>query len=193
VEHTNKNILFIDNFDSFTYNLVHYCEALNASVHVVRNNEIPWEEVLNYDAVVLSPGPGLPEESGDLMKFIATFWEQIPMLGICLGCQAMALNDGGKLKNLNQVLHGVSSEVEQLNASVLFEELPKKFEVGHYHSWVIDNDFLPSSFIVTARNTHGLVMGIQHKVLPLMAVQFHPESVLTEDGMDMMRNWINSI
>jgi anthranilate synthase component 2 len=193
VEHTSKNILFIDNFDSFTYNLVHYCEALNAHVHVVRNNEIPWEEVLTYDAVVLSPGPGLPEESGDLMKFIVTFWERIPMLGICLGCQALALHDGGKLKNLNQVLHGISSEVEQINNAVLFEGLPKKFEVGHYHSWVIDNEFLPPSFYVTARKSDGLVMAIQHKALPLMAVQFHPESVLTKEGMHMMQNWINSI
>ena len=193
MEHTNKNILFIDNFDSFTYNLVHYCEALNAKVRVVRNNEIPWEEVLNYDAVVLSPGPGLPGESGDLMKFIATFWEQIPMLGICLGCQAMALHDGGRLKNLDHVLHGISSQVNQEASSILFNGLPTKFEVGHYHSWVIDNEFLPSSFEVTARNNEGLVMAIQHKVLPLMAVQFHPESVLTKDGMSMMKNWINSI
>jgi anthranilate synthase component 2 len=172
---------------------VHYCEALNATVRVVRNNEIPWNEVENYDAVVLSPGPGLPEESGDLMKFIATFWEQIPILGICLGCQAMALHEGGKLKNLDQVLHGVSSEVQKVGVSVLFAGLPNQFEVGHYHSWVIDNDFLPTSFEVIARNTSGLVMAIQHKVLPLMAVQFHPESVLTKDGMHMMRNWIHSI
>jgi len=172
---------------------VHYCEALNATVRVVRNNEIPWEEVLNYDAVVLSPGPGLPEESGDLMKFIATFWEQIPMLGICLGCQAMALHVGGRLKNLEDVLHGISSQVNQEASSILFNGLPTKFEVGHYHSWVIDNEFLPSSFEVTARNSSGFVMAIQHKVLPLMAVQFHPESVLTKDGMSMMKNWINSI
>jgi len=172
---------------------VHYCEALNATVRVVRNNEIPWNEVENYDAVVLSPGPGLPEESGDLMKFIATFWEQIPILGICLGCQAMALHEGGKLKNLDQVLHGVSSEVQKVGVSVLFAGLPNQFEVGHYHSGGIDNDFLPTSFEVTARNTSGLVMAIQHKVLPLMAVQFHPESVLTKDGMHMMRNWIHSI
>ena len=193
MEQPNKNILFIDNFDSFTYNLVHYCEALNATVRVVRNNEIPWEEVLNYDAVVLSPGPGLPEESGDLMKFIEIFWERIPMLGICLGCQAMALHDGGRLKNLDDVLHGISSQVNQEASSILFIGLPTKFEVGHYHSWVIDNEFLPSSFKVTARNNEGLVMAIQHKVLPLMAVQFHPESVLTKDGMSMMKNWINSI
>jgi len=193
VEHTNKNILFIDNFDSFTYNLVHYCEALNSRVRVVRNNEIPWDEVLNFDAVVLSPGPGLPEESGDLMKFIAMFWEQIPMLGICLGCQAMALHDGGRLKNLDQVLHGISTEVEQLAPSILFNGLPSKFEVGHYHSWVVDNEFLPTSFEVTARNSEGLIMAIQHKVLPLMAVQFHPESVLTKGGMQMMKNWIHSI
>jgi len=193
VEQTSKNILFIDNFDSFTYNLVHYCEALNAVVRVVRNNEIPWEEVLNYDAVVLSPGPGLPQDSGDLMKFIGDFWNRIPMLGICLGCQAMALHDEGRLKNLDQVLHGTSSHVQQMQPSVLFAGLPEKFEVGHYHSWVIDNDFLPPSFEVTARNTSGLVMAIQHKVLPLMAVQFHPESVLTKDGMHMMRNWIHSI
>ena len=193
MEHTNKNILFIDNFDSFTYNLVHYCEALNSTVRVVRNNEIPWEEVMNYDAVVLSPGPGLPEESGDLMKFIAMFWEQIPMLGICLGCQAMALHDEGKLKNLDHVLHGVSSEVQKIGESVLFAGLPIQFEVGHYHSWVIDNEFLPNSFEVTARNINGWVMAIQHKSLPLMAVQFHPESVLTKEGMDMMKNWIHSI
>jgi anthranilate synthase component 2 len=172
---------------------VHYCEALNAKVRVVRNNEIPWDEVLNYDAVVLSPGPGLPEESGDLMKFIAMFWERIPMLGICLGCQAMALHDGGKLKNLDQVLHGISTEVQQENPSILFNGLPNKFEVGHYHSWVVDNEFLPSSFFVTARNSEGLVMAIQHNVLPLMAVQFHPESVLTKEGMQMMKNWIHSI
>lgn len=193
MEQPNKNILFIDNFDSFTFNLVHYCEALGAQVRVVRNNEIPWNEVLNYDAIVLSPGPGLPEESGDLMKFISEFWNRIPMLGICLGCQAMALHDGGKLKNLDQVLHGTSTSVNQIQTSVLFEGLPQEFEVGHYHSWIVNNDFLPTSFDVTARNINGWVMGIQHKVLPLMAVQFHPESVLTKEGMQMMRNWINSI
>jgi anthranilate synthase component 2 len=172
---------------------VHYCEALGANVCVVRNNEIPWNEVLNYDAVVLSPGPGLPEESGDLMKFISEYWNRIPMLGICLGCQAMALYDGGKLKNLDQVLHGTSTSVNQIQPSVFFEGLPQEFEVGHYHSWIVDNEFLPISFEVTARNISGWVMAIQHKVLPLMAVQFHPESVLTKEGMQMMRNWINSI
>lgn len=193
MEQPNKRILFIDNFDSFTFNLVHYCEALGATVRVVRNNEIPWDEVMSYHAVVLSPGPGLPEESGDLMKFISEYWDRIPMLGICLGCQALALHDGGKLKNLEHVLHGTSSPVKQISASVLFKELPPEFEVGHYHSWVVDEHSLSGSFEVTAKNSEGLVMAIQHKVLPLMAVQFHPESVLTRDGMQMMKNWINSI
>lgn len=193
MEPTSKNILFIDNFDSFTYNVVHYCEALNAKVTVVRNNEIPWSSVMNFNGVVLSPGPGLPEESGYLMAFISTFWNKIPMLGICLGLQAMAIHDEAKLKNLDEVLHGVSTTIRTVGSATLFAGLPEHFSVGHYHSWAVDSEHLPKSFRVTARNSDQLIMAIQHNELPLMAVQFHPESVLTEYGMEMLKNWINSI
>ena len=189
----NLNILFIDNFDSFTFNLVHYCEAFDAQVHVVRNNEIPFDEVTNYDGVLLSPGPGLPGESGDLMMFIHQFKNTMSIFGVCLGMQALAESSGAQLKNLSRVLHGVQGTAVRENDSLVLNGIPNEFYVGHYHSWVVDEASLSDEWIVTSRSKDKEVMSIEHRFLRLNAVQFHPESILTPDGKTMINNWLNSL
>lgn len=189
----NLNILFIDNFDSFTYNLVHYCEAFDVQIKVVRNDEIPFADIEKYDGILLSPGPGLPVESGELMKLIQEWKNKIPMLGVCLGMQALAESFGGRLKNLDQVLHGVQGIAVRENDSKLLEGISAEFQVGHYHSWVVEEASLNNEWVVTSRSTFNEVMSIEHRVLPLMAVQFHPESILTPDGKRMIENWLKSL
>lgn len=189
----NLNILFIDNFDSFTFNLVHYCEAFDARVHVVRNDEIPFDEVMNYNGVLLSPGPGLPNESGDLMKFIDQFKNTMPIFGVCLGMQALAESSGAQLKNLSRVLHGVQGTAFRENDSLMLNGISNEFYVGHYHSWVVDEASLSDEWIVTSRSQDKEVMSMEHRFLRLNAVQFHPESILTPDGKTMIKNWLNSL
>jgi anthranilate synthase component II len=189
----NLNILFIDNFDSFTFNLVHYCEAFDAQVHVVRNDEIPFDEVMNYDGVLLSPGPGLPSESGELMKLIEQVKNTMPILGVCLGMQALAESSGARLKNLDRVLHGLQGTALRENNSMLLDGISNEFHVGHYHSWVVDETSLSDEWIVTSRSKDKEVMSMEHRFLRLNAVQFHPESILTPDGKTMIKNWLNSL
>jgi len=189
----NLNILFIDNFDSFTYNLVHYVEAFDAQVTVVRNDEIPFNDIQKFNGVLLSPGPGLPAESGELMRFIELWKNKMPMLGVCLGMQALAESCDAGLKNLDQVLHGVQGLAVRVNDSKLLEGIPEQFHVGHYHSWVVEEASLNSDWVVTSRSTSNEVMSMEHRVLPLMAVQFHPESILTPDGKKMIENWLKSL
>lgn len=159
------------------------------SVH--RNDKITVVQAMHYDAIVLSPGPGLPAEAGIMMELIAAAQDSKPILGVCLGLQAVVEHFGGSLKNLGKVIHGTASLCHALEPSVLFENIASPFEVGHYHSWVAD--IVPQELIVTARNTDELVMGIKHRSLPIEAVQFHPESVLTPMGKQMIKNWIDSI
>ena len=185
-------ILLLDNYDSFTYNLVHYLEMNeDVSVDVVRNDFMDMALPSKYDRIVLSPGPGLPAEAGILMDVIRHYAGKKPMLGVCLGLQAMAEVYGGKLKNLDQVLHGVSRKVIVTDTDeAIFKGLPVSFGGGRYHSWVADKDTLPSCFRVTAVDEQEQVMAIRHKEFDLCGVQFHPESVLTEYGTQMIANWL---
>lgn len=185
-----KKILVIDNYDSFVYNLVHYLEDLNCQVTVKRNDELYLEEAEEYDKILLSPGPGIPDEAGLLKEIIKTYGHSKPMLGVCLGQQAIAEVFGGKLINLNKVYHGVATSIEVIEEdSVLFKDLPKKLDVGRYHSWVVEQ--LPDALIPTSYDENGQIMSIKHRDFPVFAVQFHPESVLTPLGKKILENWVN--
>ena len=184
-------VLLIDNYDSFTYNLVHYLEQLNAEVIVVRNDESYDAEITWCDRVVISPGPGLPKQSGQLMAMLKLAVEQKPILGVCLGLQAIVEYFGGMLKNLNEVHHGQQSELEIIDLKdPLFSGIPQKSKIAHYHSWVADRQQLPACLIETSRSLGDEIMSIRHSQLPIWAVQFHPESILSEHGLQLMKNWL---
>ncbi len=188
------SILVIDNYDSFTYNLVHAIKKLSGlQVDVFRNDEIPLEEIEKYDKIVLSPGPGIPEEAGLLLDIIKKYGPTKSILGVCLGHQAIGEAFGGKLHNMNRVLHGIATPVELTsNRSVLFEGLPDTFEVGRYHSWIVQKEELPDCFEVTSYDRDGLIMSMKHKEFDAEGVQFHPESVLTPLGEKIIANWLKS-
>lgn len=183
------NILVIDNYDSFTFNLVHYLEELDCTVTVKRNDQFALEEVAGYDKIVLSPGPGIPDEAGLLKATIEAYASRIPMLGVCLGHQAIAEVFGGSLTNLSTVFHGVASQMTIIQDDALFAGLPSSFDVGRYHSWVV-NKPLPEGFILLAEEENGQVMAFKHETHPIYGVQFHPESVLTPDGKQLLKNWV---
>ena len=185
-------ILVLDNYDSFTYNLVHYLEEiLNDSVDVYRNDEISLEDVNLYDKIVLSPGPGVPDEAGIMKELIKMYGPKKPILGVCLGCQAIGEDFGGSISNMNKVYHGVATPVTLTNTNdYLYNGLPKTFKAGRYHSWVVNTADLPTDLEVTCVDEAGLVMGIQHKKYDVRGVQFHPESILTEHGKEMIKNWV---
>ena len=184
------NILVIDNYDSFTFNLVHYLEELNCKVTVKRNDQFDMDEVATFDKIVLSPGPGIPDEAGLLKPVIEKYAKTIPMLGVCLGHQAIAEVFGGTLTNLSTVFHGVSSSMTVLQNDPLFADLPKSLEVGRYHSWVVDKP-LPEGFTILAEEENGQVMAFKHENYALYGVQFHPESVLTPQGKKLLKNWVS--
>ena len=187
-----KKILAIDNYDSFTYNLVHYITKLT-DIHpdVFRNDEIEPEDVARYDKILLSPGPGIPDEAGICLDVIRKFGPEKSILGICLGHQAIGQAFGGKLINLRQVYHGIASPVTLTDLTdPLFQGLPASITAGRYHSWVVTREDLPACFTITCEDEQGIIMGISHKQYDIRGLQFHPESVLTEYGYDIMRNWI---
>jgi len=186
------SILVIDNYDSFTYNLVHAIKKITGSnVDVFRNDEIGLEEIEKYDKIVLSPGPGLPEEAGLLLDIIKTYAPEKSMLGVCLGHQAIGEAFGGKLRNMNRVLHGIATPVKRTaRRSVLFNGLPKSFDVGRYHSWIVEKENLPDCFEITSFDEDGMIMSMKHKSFDVEGVQFHPESVLTPLGEKMIENWL---
>jgi len=186
-----KEVLVIDNYDSFTYNLVHYLEELGCRVQVRRNDQLTLEEVAPYTDIVLSPGPGIPDEAGLLKAIIKKYAPDKRIFGVCLGQQAIAEVFGGKLINLDQVYHGVATTIEVLGDEILYRDLPKTLEVGRYHSWVVDPD-LPPCLEATAVDSKGEVMSLRHREYDLRAVQFHPESVLTPEGKKMLSNWLNA-
>ncbi|WP_299368194.1 aminodeoxychorismate/anthranilate synthase component II [Winogradskyella sp.] len=187
-----KKVLVIDNYDSFTYNLVHYLEDLDCDVTVKRNDKLTIEEVKAFNKIVLSPGPGIPDEAGLLKDIIATYASTKSILGVCLGQQAIGEVFGGSIQNLEHVYHGVATNVTlSVDDESLFNGLDKTFEVGRYHSWVVSKD-LPNSLEATSYDTNGQIMSLRHKVYDVKGVQFHPESVLTPDGKTILKNWMNS-
>ncbi len=186
-----SSTLIIDNYDSFTYNLVHQVESiLHEKPTVWLNNQIRWDEIDAYDKIILSPGPGLPNEAGDLISFIHKFASSKSMLGVCLGHQAIAETFGASLKNLKHVFHGVSTPIQIIEQDIVFNDLEPEQFVGRYHSWVIDGPSLPSDFIVTSKDENGDIMSMRHAQFDVYSVQFHPESVLTPNGNQMMANWL---
>lgn len=185
-------IALIDNYDSFTYNLVHYLEDLGAEVVVFRNDTFELNELEIFTKIVLSPGPGLPDEAGLLKEVIKKYATTKDIFGVCLGLQAIAEVFGGTLENLKHVFHGVTSEVECCECDILFEGLPAKFAVGRYHSWVVDKQTLPECLVVTSTDNEGSIMSLKHKKLKIRGVQFHPESILTPLGKKILENWLNS-
>jgi len=185
-------VLVIDNYDSFTYNLVHYLEDLNCDVTVVRNDKLSLDDVEPFDKIVLSPGPGIPDEAGLLKPIIKRFAPTKSILGVCLGQQAIAEVFGGSLINLEDVYHGVATKVTVcVDDESLFKGMDKEIEVGRYHSWVV-NPNLPDSLEATSFDANGQVMSLRHKVYNVKGVQYHPESVLTPNGKQILKNWLNS-
>ena len=186
-------ILVFDNYDSFTYNLVHAVKKLGyTDVEVHRNDQIALEDIARFDKIILSPGPGVPSESGILLDVIRKYASTKSILGVCLGEQAIAEAFGGTLINLTEVHHGVSSIVDVLEEDVLFNGLPKQLEVGRYHSWAVEKSNLPDCLTITAVDDEGMIMALAHKTFDVRGVQFHPESVLTPDGEKMLKNWLIS-
>ncbi len=187
-----KKILVIDNYDSFTYNLVHYLEDLNCEVTVYRNDEFDIDEIAIFDKILLSPGPGIPDEAGLLKAVIAKYAPTKSILGVCLGQQAIGEVFGGTLSNLDKVYHGVATMVKtSVDDELLFEGLGNEFEVGRYHSWVVDAN-LPDVLEATSYDENGQVMSLRHKTFDVRGVQFHPESVLTPNGKKILENWLKN-
>lgn len=190
-------ILIFDNYDSFTYNLVHVVEKiLHEKVDVFRNDKIALEKIGGYDKIILSPGPGLPSESGLLMPLIKEYAASKSILGVCLGQQAIGEVFGGQLVNLKNVYHGVATKISVnegriKKANDVFQSLPDELEVGRYHSWIVSREHFPTDLEITAEDEHGYIMALQHKTYDVQGVQFHPESVLTPMGEKIMRNWLS--
>lgn len=184
-------IAVIDNYDSFTYNLVHYLEDLNANVTVFRNDEFELNELEKFDKILLSPGPGIPDEAGLLKEVIKKYASSKSIFGVCLGLQAIGEVFGGKLTNLEKVYHGVATKVTKTEDDFIFNDLPNEFEVGRYHSWVVSNENLPADLIVTSTDENGQIMSMKHANFDIRGVQYHPESVLTPFGKKILENWLS--
>ncbi|MDI9310261.1 MAG: aminodeoxychorismate/anthranilate synthase component II [Limnohabitans sp.] len=185
-------IIVIDNYDSFTYNLVHYLEDFNCEVTVYRNDEFELAELEKFDKILLSPGPGIPSEAGLLKQVIEKYASTKSILGVCLGQQAIGEVFGGQLTNLEKVYHGVATKVKLTNPDeVLFRDLPAEFEVGRYHSWVVANENFPAVLEVTSVDSNGQIMSLKHKSYDVRGVQYHPESVLTPLGKKILENWVS--
>ncbi len=184
-------IVIIDNYDSFTFNLVHYLQDLEEQVVVYRNDEFDLDDLEYFDKIVLSPGPGVPSDAGLLKQLISKYAATKSILGVCLGQQAIAEVFGGKLVNLEKPFHGIATTITvTVPDEVLFASLPNQFEVGRYHSWAVDADSLPDCLEVTAVDEQGIIMALRHRDYDVCAVQFHPESILTPMGKEILRNWL---
>lgn len=189
----SKKILVIDNYDSFTYNLVHLVHELDRDVEVWRNDKFELADVEQFDKILLSPGPGIPEEAGLLLEVIRTYAPTKSILGVCLGQQAIAEAFGGSLLNLGRPMHGIATPIDVLDREeLIFRDCPEVFKVGRYHSWVVSNQGLPDCFTVTATDNTREIMALRHNEFDVRGVQFHPESVLTEHGKQMMKNWLEN-
>ncbi len=183
--------VIIDNYDSFTFNLAHLLKELGAEVDVVRNDQFELPTLEQYDKIVLSPGPGIPSEAGLLLDVIRTYAGRKPMLGVCLGHQAIGEVFGAKLENLSEVYHGISTDCEHFSNDPIFNDVPTHFEVGRYHSWVVSKKGFPDCLEVTAASPDGNIMALRHKRYPIHGIQFHPESVLTPLGKQIVKNWLD--
>lgn len=187
-----QEILLLDNYDSFTYNLVHLIREIGGcNITVKRNDEIQVPEAAAFDKIILSPGPGIPEEAGILLPLIQEYGSKKPMLGVCLGHQAIAEAHAARLFNLPKVFHGIATEMQlSTEPGFLFEGIPARFKAGRYHSWAVQRGTLPEEFMVTATDTSGEIMAIQHRKYDLAGLQFHPESIMTEHGKQMLENFL---
>lgn len=185
-----QRVVIIDNYDSFTYNLAHLVRQLGATVEVYRNDQFTLNQLEPFSKIILSPGPGIPEEAGLLMDVIRTYAGRKPMLGVCLGHQAIGEVFGGKLVNLAEVYHGVATEGTQFGNDPIFEGLPRRIVMGRYHSWVVDRAGFPDCLEVTAMSDDGQIMALRHRNYNIHGIQFHPESVLTPEGATIVKNWL---
>ena len=183
-------VLLIDNNDSFTYNLKHYIEQFANEVVVFRSTEIDLDNICQFDKIILSPGPGLPEEHPVLKQVLVRYFNKKSILGICLGQQAIAEFFNANLENLTKVKHGTTSNVKHFNNCKLFKDIPIIFKIGHYHSWVVSKINFPEQLTITSENEEGIITSFKHKIHDITAVQFHPESILTEHGIQLIENWI---
>lgn len=194
-------VVIIDNYDSFTYNLAHLVKEIGVEVEVLRNDQFKLEELEPYEKIILSPGPGIPEEAGLLLDVIRTYAGQKPILGVCLGEQAIGQVFGGKLINLSNVFHGIQTNVKIhkegedtkkgiLEKDYIFRGLPEEISVGRYHSWVVDTEQFPEDLAVTAVSPEGQIMALKHRIYDVRGIQFHPESILTPDGKTILKNWL---
>ncbi len=186
-----QRVVIIDNYDSFTYNLAHLVRQLGATVDVYRNDQFTLNQLEPFSKIILSPGPGIPEEAGLLMDVIRTYAGRKPMLGVCLGHQAIGEVFGGRLANLSEVYHGVATEGTQFGNDPIFAGLPRRIVMGRYHSWVVDRTGLPDCLEVTAMSDEGQIMALRHRNYNIHGIQFHPESVLTPDGATIVKNWLD--
>lgn len=184
--------VIIDNYDSFTYNLSHVLKSLGADVTVYRNDCFALSDLEPFDKIILSPGPGIPEEAGLLLDVIRTYAGRKPMLGVCLGEQAIGQVFGGRLTNLESVYHGVQTPIDVIADDYIFRGLPQHFDVGRYHSWVVDKADFPAELEVTAVSDEGFVMALRHRTMDIHGVQFHPESVLTPQGATILDNFLKA-
>lgn len=185
-----QRVVIIDNYDSFTYNLAHLVRQLGATVEVYRNDQFTLNQLEPFSKIILSPGPGIPEEAGLLLDVIRTYAGRKPMLGVCLGHQAIAEVFGGRLVNLAEVYHGVATEGTQFGNDPIFAGMPRRIVMGRYHSWVVDRAGFPDCLEVTAMSDDGQIMALRHRNYNIHGIQFHPESVLTPEGATIVKNWL---
>lgn len=183
-------VVIIDNYDSFTYNLAHLVKELGAEVTVYRNDQFQMDQLDSFDKIILSPGPGIPSEAGQLLDVIKTYAGKKPILGVCLGHQAIGEFFGGRLTNLSEVFHGVATEGTQFGNDYIFDGLPRRIVMGRYHSWVVDKAGFPDCLEITAESDEGQIMALRHRQYDIHGIQFHPESVLTPEGRTMVDNFL---
>ena len=186
-------LLLLDNYDSFTYNLVHLIEKVSdIEIEVFRNDEISIDEIEKYDKILLSPGPGLPKDAGIMPELLKRYSSTKSILGVCLGLQAIGESFGANLMNLDTVFHGLATPITVNVEDIIFNNCPKTFTVGRYHSWVVDTHFFPEDLQITATDENGNIMALKHKIYDVRGVQFHPESILSEYGEILIKNWLKS-
>jgi anthranilate synthase component 2 len=186
-------LLIIDNYDSFTYNLVYLVRAITGKEpQVKRNDHFLLDKIAGYDKIILSPGPGVPKDAGLLMQLIGQYATSKSILGVCLGHQAIACHYGAELVNMPDVVHGKETPIKQLAEDILFSELPQQFNAGRYHSWIVSKEKFPDCLEVTAEDEYGSIMALRHRSNDVKGVQFHPESIMTKYGKQIITNWINS-